>query len=215
MYQQHPCEKLNALFAKRPYQGASPDVARFIFVGLDANFDLEIESSEIFPEVCSYLEDGVGFWGQYGIHHPFLLPGYRGDGARYHRQFAKIGLDAQRAQEISFIELIDTPTMGRSNLNKDDLMQCQHHLERLEIWFKGGHKKYAFISPNVRRLMGSTPYFHWLSSEPVSSFESIPIYHQSTDLTVLSPYHFSCYGKYCLAENKRKQLESIRTLIEN
>lgn len=215
MYQQHPCEKLNELFVKRPYQGASPDVARFIFVGLDANFDPEIESSEIFPEVCSYLEDGVGFWGQYGMHHPFLLPGYRGDGARYHKQFAKIGLSAQHAQEISFIELIDTPTMGRSNLNREDLRHYQHHLERLEIWLKGGHRKYAFISPNVRRLMGLTPYFHWLSSEPVSSYESIPIYHQSLDLTVLSPYHFSCYGKFCLAENKHKQLITIRNLIEN
>jgi hypothetical protein len=213
MYQQHPSEKLKALFEKRPYQGVSPDMARFIFVGLDANFDPEIESSGVFPEVCSYLEDGVEFWRKQRIHHPFLLPSYRGDGSRYHKQFAKIGLDAQRAQEISFIELIDTPTMGRSNLKKEDL--SRHHLERLETWLKGGGKKYAFVSPNVRRLMSSTPYFRWLGNEPVSMYESIPIYHQSPDLTVLSPYHFSCYGKYCLAENKRKQLETIRTLIEN
>jgi hypothetical protein len=213
MYQQHPSEKLNVLFEKKPYQGASPDMARFIFVGLDANFDPEIESSEAFPDVCSYLEDGVEFWRQQGIHHPFLLPDYQGDGSRYHKQFAKIGLDAQCAQEISFLELIDTPTMGRSNLKKEDLRP--HHLKRLVAWLKGGRKKYAFISPNVRRLMSSTPYFRWLASEPVSSYESIPIYHESPDLTVLSPYHFSCYGKYCLAENKRKQLETIRTLIEN
>lgn len=215
MYQQHTCEKLNALFKKKPFQGAPPEKARFIFVGLDANFDPEIESSEAFPEVCSYLEDGVGFWAKHGIHHPFLLPNYRGDGARYHKQFAKIGLNARHAQDVSFIELIDTPTIGRSKLNKNDLLQQHHHLERLETWFKGGHKKYVFISPNARRLMNSTPHFRWLASDPVSSYESIPIYHQSTDLTVLSPYHFSCYGRHCLAENKRKQLETIRALIEN
>lgn len=215
MYQQHPCEKLNALFEKKPYQGASPEVARFIFVGLDANFDPEIESSETFPEVCSYLEDGVGFWIKHGIHHPFLLPSYRGDGARYHKQFAKIGLNARHAQDVSFIELIATPTIGRSELNKNDLQQNHRHLERLERWLKEGHRKYAFISPNARRLIGSTPYFRWLASEPIANHESIPVYYQSPGLTVLSPYHFSCYGKYCLVENKRKQLETIRALIEN
>jgi hypothetical protein len=52
-YLLHPSEKLNAHFREKPWQGADPFNAHFLFVGLDANYDPEIE--EILPEVFEYL----------------------------------------------------------------------------------------------------------------------------------------------------------------
>lgn len=66
-------------------------MATFLFVGLDANYSPDLEASPSFQSVLEYHEDGVAFWRRYGVHHPFLLPEYRGDGRRYHRTFAKIG----------------------------------------------------------------------------------------------------------------------------
>jgi hypothetical protein len=93
MYRPHPSAELNAKFAARPYQGVEPSAATFLFVGLDANYSLDLEQSPSFRRVLEYHEDGVAFWQRYGVHHPFLLPEYRGDGRRYHRTFARIGLN--------------------------------------------------------------------------------------------------------------------------
>lgn len=34
----------------------------------------------MFVSVVEYLTDGVTFWETHGIHHPFLLKSYKGDG---------------------------------------------------------------------------------------------------------------------------------------
>jgi hypothetical protein len=91
MYIPHPSFELNRRFRLRPYQGVEPSLATFLFVGLDANYSPDLEASPSFQSVLEYHEDGVAFWRRYGVHHPFLLPEYRGDGRRYHRTFAKIG----------------------------------------------------------------------------------------------------------------------------
>ena len=102
MYYLHPNNKLNELFAQRPYQGADPMKAKFVFIGLDANYDTSIEASGIFDELVEYLADGVTFWSKYGVHHPFLLPKYKGDGKLYHRNFSKICENASSLKKTSW-----------------------------------------------------------------------------------------------------------------
>ena len=80
MYKSHPSQRLTDLFAARPFQGVSPDRANFLFVGLDANYSKTIESDPVFPKILEYHEDGEKFWQTYGVHHPFLLPGYTVNG---------------------------------------------------------------------------------------------------------------------------------------
>src|SRR5688572_27661806 len=64
-YGAHPSEALNRAFAARPYQGAEPEAARFLFVGLDANYSPTIEQSAVFERILDYLNDGVAFWKLY------------------------------------------------------------------------------------------------------------------------------------------------------
>lgn len=85
MYNPHPSIHLNQAFSEKPFQGVPPETAMFLFLGLDANYSEVIEQSPIFCELLKYHENGVTFWKEYGVHHPFLLEGYRGDGRFYHR----------------------------------------------------------------------------------------------------------------------------------
>src|SRR5262245_44968198 len=121
MYLAHPSERLNRAFAARPFQGAEPEKAAFLFVGLDANYSANVEASPIFATLLEYLEDGVAFWRKSGVHHPFLLEEYRGDGRKYHKTFADIGFTPANAADVSFVELLHVPTVGRSKLVADDL----------------------------------------------------------------------------------------------
>lgn len=95
-YELHPSERLKAHFREKPWQGADPFEALFLFVGLDANYDPSVEKT--LPEIFSYLDDGVAFWRQHGegVHHPFRLPHYSGSGKRYHDKFAEIGLTSEQ-----------------------------------------------------------------------------------------------------------------------
>jgi hypothetical protein len=119
-YEPHPSEELNRAFAARPFQGAEPERATFLFVGLDANFDKKIEKSPIFPRVLEYLSDGVRFWQEHKVHHPFRLKEYLGDGRkdgrRYHRTFASIGFGPEHAAQVSFVEMQHIPTVATSSL---------------------------------------------------------------------------------------------------
>src|SRR5437879_1793360 len=121
MYQPHPSRELNGHFLQRPYQGAEPSLATYLFIGLDANYDENIERTPTFQSVLEYHQDGVAFWRRHGVHHPFLLAEYRGDGRRYHRTFARIGFTSRHAALVSFAELLHVPTVGRNRLTPEDL----------------------------------------------------------------------------------------------
>jgi hypothetical protein len=211
MYQAHPFAKLNSLFKTKPYQGAFPGNAKFLFVGLDANFDPDIESSPVFHDVCRYLEDGVSFWEERGVHHPFLLPGYRGDGLKYHRTFSKIGLTSSVADQVSFLELVDVPTVGCNKLDINDLLLNPSHLERLDTWIKSDSREQVFVAPQALKLLRRVPYFRWIPNKPIDGFETMPVYYKSERLTVLSPYHFSY--RWGGEEVMRKQRVAIGNLI--
>ncbi len=108
------------------YQGASPDSARILILGRDANWDKEIENHAIFPYIEEYLKDGVKFWKTYNVHHPFHIHKflqdtkyqYNGGGKKYHTNFAKLNIKPENADKISFVELLSFPTIGNASKNK-------------------------------------------------------------------------------------------------
>lgn len=193
MYQAHPSDELNTLFQHRPYQGVAPSEATFLFFGLDANYDPNLEFSPVFRSVVEYHQDGVAFWRNHGVHHPFLLPEYRGDGRRYHRTFARIGFTSTHAHLVSFAELLHVPTVGRNKLSPEDLDPL--HLRRLNEAILHGKAKYIFVSSGVARLMRASKAFPWLPNEPIKN-GALPAYYSDPSRTVFSHLHFSNYGKF-------------------
>lgn len=189
-YEPHPSDRLKANFREKPWQGADPFEALFLFVGLDANYDPSIEKT--LPEVFGYLDDGVTFWKQLGVHHPFRLSHYSGSGKRYHDRFAEIGFTPEHAQQVSFIELLHLPTTGRSSLIPSDLFP--DHLRWLARIFNDGSAKYVFLPQGVARLMRQSKYFPWLSAKPPRSEGDLPVLCERKGQTVYEVYHFSCYG---------------------
>lgn len=208
-FQAHPNTKLNEAFAHRPYQGAEPEAAAFLFIGLDANYDAQIENSPIFPALLEYHGDGIRFWQERGVHHPFLLDGYTGDGRFYHRSFARIGFQPKHAPLVSFIELLHVPTVGRNQLTSTDL--SREHLNRLNDAILRGSAKYIFIPSAVARLMRETALFDWLPARPASGQTGLGVLVQRGAKTVFSHLHFSVYGKF----QARKDVEAaeIRALL--
>jgi hypothetical protein len=211
MYFPHRNNKLRELFTRKPYQGADPATSQFLFFGLDANYDPDIADKRYFPEIISYLEDGVAYWKQKGFHHPFRHPDYHGDGALYHNRFAEIGFTPEHAGQVSFVELIDVPTYGKSNLKANDLKTS--HLDRILNWVLSGSAAYIFIPPGVVRLLGRAPQFYWLPEKPISHDGSLPVLFRSSRKTIFTPFHFSCVGKYCLKKDRDLQIKDIGKLI--
>jgi hypothetical protein len=193
MYQAHPSRVLTELFDRKPYQGVPPEAARYLFVGLDANYAADIELSPIFPQLLAYHEDGAAFWRKNGIHHPFLLPNYTGDGRRYHRTFAKIGFLPEDADLVSFSELLHVPTVGRSSLVPADLDPS--HLRRLSSAIFAGQAKFIFLSAGVVRLMLATGQFPQLG-RPTTSSGALRTLFKDSGRTVFLHLHFSNYGKF-------------------
>lgn len=117
LFQKHPSKSLNELYSKKNYQGANPINAKILFVGRDPNWASDVENKEMFNYVSEYLTDGVSFWKTHNIHHPFLLPNYKGDGKRYHKIFSKLKVESNASSKISFVELIGFPTTGMAKSN--------------------------------------------------------------------------------------------------
>lgn len=211
MYFLHPSETLRTAFAARPFQGAEPERAAFVFVGLDANYSPDIESSPIFPRLLEYLADGVRFWRDAGLHHPFLLPSYgNADGARYHRSFAGIGFRPEHASAVSFVEVLHLPTYGRSALEVNDLDQS--HLSRLNAIVENQSARYVFIPDSVARLMRRSGGFPWLPRAPRDEGHALTVWHRSAKTTVYCHYHLSTYGHQ--ERTKQAQIAEMRQLIE-
>ncbi|UOK42183.1 MULTISPECIES: hypothetical protein [Flavobacterium] len=117
IFQKHPSKLLNELYSKKNYQGANPFDAKILFVGRDPNWAADVDSNDMFNFFSEYLNDGISFWKKHNIHHPFLLPNYKGDGKRYHIIFSKLKVESNFSDKISFIELIGFPTTGMAKTN--------------------------------------------------------------------------------------------------
>lgn len=195
---------------RAPFKGRSLSRLHSFFVGLDANYGPNIESSPIFPDLLDYLSDGVEFWRRRGVHHPFLLPAYgNADGARYHRSFASVGFRREHAPLVSFVEVLHLPTYGRSALEVADLDKT--HLRRLDALVQSGTARYVFIPDSVARLMRRSKSFPWLPDEPRNDGRALTVWHKTPTTTVFCHYHLSTYGHQ--EQKKREQLSEIRRLI--
>ena len=193
MYQQHPSTQLLELFRDRPYQGAVPEEAEFVFIGLDANYAEDLERTPSFSAVLEYHTDGVAFWCRHGVHHPFLLSTYRGDGRRYHQNFARLGFKSSWASKISFVELLHLPTVGRSKLDANDL--DSRHLTRIDSLVRSGEHRKVFLSAGVARLMRASGRFGWLEGHRPAS-DLLPVLYSHGNTSVHLHLHFSNYGKF-------------------
>lgn len=209
MYLRHPSEALTQAFRARPFQGADPRAARAIFVGLDANYGEAIDQSPVFSDVLDYLADGVRFCKVRGVHHPFLLSGYRGDGRKYHKTFARIAITSQNATDISFVELLHVPTVGRSVLTLGDLDVA--HLRWINSVITTGAARAVFIPTAVAAMMRRSRVFPWLPDTPTDIGRALKIWRKLGPTTVYWHYHFSVYGKF--ESKKAEQLMEIRELL--
>ena len=210
MYFPHPDKALIEAFKKKPFQGVEPEKAKFIFVGLDANYHPEVKKNLIYPQLLAYLADGLSFWRKYRVHHPFLLPAYgKGDGWKYHNTFAKIGFTATNASEVSFVELIAKPSYGRSSLSPEDL--DQKHLQRINDAILNGSAQYIFIPDGVARLMRTSSIFSWLPKTPTDIGSPLKVWKTTNYKTVYWHYHFSVYGAF--EQRKNEQLRAISGLM--
>jgi hypothetical protein len=208
MYQRHPSRKLNELFRSKPFQGNAPENSKFVFIGLDANYQENLEHEPSFQDVLEYHRDGVEFWRHRGVHHPFLLPSYHGDGRRYHRNFARIGLTPLDAGLVSFVELLDVPTTGRSQLVPGDV--ADHHLDYLRRVVWDGQAEHVFVSSGVLRILQATSQFASLKGAKRSN-SVLPVIHRAGALRVHLHLHFSNYGKF--QAQMDLEAEAIRSLF--
>lgn len=208
MYTPHSSKLLTKIFSERPYQGAAPRQSQFLFVGLDANYEAGLEGAASFDRILEYHEDGVRFWRDHGVHHPFLLPAYRGSGKLYHRNFSQIGFTPEEAGKVSFIELLHIPTTGRSRLSPDDL--SPGHLDFVSDSILSGTAKHVFVSDSVAKLMRMSGQFPWLPEHPISKQGSLGVYFDTNGTKIYKHLHFSVYGKFNAA--RLAQASDIRSL---
>ena len=209
MYSRHPSVILNQLFAEKPYQGVSPENADILFVGLDANYSATIEHQPIFPKICEYHSDGAAFWRKHRVHHPFLLPEYKGDGRYYHKSFAQVGFTSKDADCISFTELLHVPTVGRNSLQPSDLSAS--HLAKLNQAITHGKVRYVFLPAGVLRLMRQTSSFPWLPAITPSNNSQLKLVCKVNGKSVYEHLHFSVYGKF--QQRKVQEAAAINALI--
>ena len=209
MYQIHPSDELVELFSKTPYQGVAPRDAEFLFIGLDANYAPNIVDQAIFPEILEYHADAVGYWQRHGVHHPFLRPTYKGDGLKYHRNFAKVGFGPEDAGRVSFVELMHLPTVGRSKLHKDDLDLS--HLRFIRDAMFDGWRKNVFLPNTVLMMMRRFKDLFPELRVDVPRADGLQVIHRDANVSIYKHLHFSNYGKF--EERLRREAEEIRGLL--
>jgi len=146
--------------------------AKVIFLSSDANYSQEISNDPFFKNIEEYQKDGVAFWKKHGPHHPFLLANYpcskNMGGVPFHRNFSKLKLTPEQGEHISFLELLDVPTIGNKSHNKKVFYELvsQSHLEYIDRLILGGGNKLFFVSKGVlkdmKKLKDEFPVFKWL-----------------------------------------------------
>ncbi len=193
----HPSQEMVALFKDKPFQGQSPEKASIIFLSSDANYSPEISNHPFFNFILEYQKNGIAFWKKYDCHHPFLLSNYpfnkNTGGVPFHRNFRKIGLSTTHIENISFLELLDIPTIGNKSKNKKlfyDLVS-KSHLAYIENLMMGDSSKLFFVSngvlKDIEKLKKRFPVFKWLDlpvtgrlSKGIKSNKIEEIYHFSS-----------------------------------
>jgi hypothetical protein len=176
-YQIHPSERLQRLFSDQefPHQGQDPRTAKVVFVGLDANYSPDItDGHPFFERIIEYHQDSVKFWQKHGAHHPFLLPEYpfkkNTGGVPYHRKFGWMGLTPDYAGQISFIELLDVPTTGRTENDQFWDLFSQEHAKRIDDLVRDRSPRLVMLSRSLtenymRKAYKKWHFFQWLPGQ--------------------------------------------------
>ncbi len=176
-YGLHASPELRDLFAADPFphQGQDPYKSKIIVLGLDANYSPEISADPpFFRHVVEYHEDGVAFWKKYGVHHPFLLPNYplkkNTGGVPYHRRFSWMKLGQEHASHVSFLELLDRPTTGRTEWKSFwSLFNVDHARHIDDLVNTGGPRlilvSQSLVSRYMRHARKEHSVFAWLPRE--------------------------------------------------
>lgn len=208
-YGLHPSETLNTLFAKDqlPHQGQLPRESTVIILGLDANYSPEIsEYPSFFEHIVEYHEDGVAFWQKHGVHHPFLLPSYplkrNTGGVPYHRRFSWMNLGPEFAPNISFIELLDRPTTGRTEWDAFWSFFNIQHARKIDRLVETGEPRLVLVSQSlVSRYMSRAKKTHSVFSWLPEEFSLGPL-KTIGKTTIWGAPHFSStnYKKYVFEE---------------
>ena len=194
----HPSAQLNSLFRSKPYQGQLPENARIIFLSSDANYSPEISEHDFFKFILEYQEDGARFWKKYDVHHPFLLDAFpfkrTQGGVPFHSRFRKLKLDSSYAEFVSFVELLDIPSIGNKSEKKADFYQLisKNHLEYLNDLIQSDGGRLLLIPGGVLtdmlKLKMDYGLFQWLNYDQgvgkyslnISSNKLEKIYHFSS-----------------------------------
>lgn len=212
-YSKHPSAELNMIFTERPFQGQHPAKADFIFLGIDANFAPGIETTIFYPFIKEYLADGVSFWKKYNVHHPFRLPQYpNGDGSVYHRNFAKLNLSSLFAEKISFVELLNIPTVGKTNQKEFLELVSPGYIQNLEnILLNSGTKKTLFFSKSVLKYLqgikANHKLFTWLPEVLDFRINNISLIFENESLRIYGVTHFSA----AISNEHLKQIQEVIT----
>lgn len=197
-YGAHQSQELLRLFRAQefPHQGQNPRDASVIILGLDANYSPEIsEDTTFFNKIVEYHNDGIAFWQKHGVHHPFLLPDYplkkNTGGVPYHRRFSWMNLTSEFAPHISFVELLDIPTTGRTQWGEFWQLFSKTHARRIDRLISSGDRRLVLVSQSLMaRYMShakrTLSVFPWLPKV----FELGPLIRIG-DTIILGAPHFS------------------------
>ncbi|MCK9505144.1 MAG: hypothetical protein M0Q95_13310 [Porticoccaceae bacterium] len=208
-FQKHPSAQLSSLFSSKPWQGQNPGLARVIILSSDANYAPEISNHPFFQYILEYQRDGVSFWKKYGVHHPFLLDSFpfnkTGHGRPYHNNIRKLGLNASYADKISFLELLDIPTIGNKSEDRKQFysLVSGQHLRSIDNLIKNDSGRLFLVPGGVLEdmlyLKKRYPVFPWLTS--------IENEYSINSNRIIKIYHFS-------SSHIHRQLTDIRTTID-
>ena len=217
----HPSKILQECFSQKPFQMQAPEKAKIIFLSLDATWDKDIENNKpYFAETVKYLKDGITYWQSTGLHHPMLKDTYTGDGSRFHRQFKKLGLSCDNAQDICFLELLNVCTYGISSKDKDEYKKLlcsesnSEHLMRISKIANDKDKLVYIGGSNVKRYIQELKLFD-IYAENIIVGE-----HFSNAITNEYLYEMGQALKLFLITGKlgilpKKMIESKKTLYTN
>ncbi|MDD2267361.1 hypothetical protein [Sulfuricurvum sp.] len=211
----HPSYEMKQLFNEKPFQGQDPKKAKIIFLSSDANYSEKVSDNEFFKYLLEYQKDSINFWKKHQCHHPFMMEEYpfnrTVDGVPFHRNFSKLALSAEHAEFISFIELLDIPTIGNKSENKKRFYELVsvEHLRNIENLMLNNNGTIFFISKGVLKdLKKFQKIYNVFSFLNLTSSPNQRFSQEINKNFVLEIYHFSSYQIH-------SQLEEIRMRIDN
>jgi len=219
-YDVHPSTELVRLFVAKPFQGQDPSKAKILILGNDANYSPEISEHAFFQRILEYHSDGILFWQKNKKHHPFMLVEYpfdkRRGGVRYHLKFSKMGFTAEHAEHFSFVELLNTPTIGNTGDNKERFFELlnRNHLNWIEDLILGGQKQFVIVNQtlvdSIKQIQKRLGVFGKLG-KILDGKETPSIILENQNVVLFNGYSFSHSVTNAYLDNLRHKIQLFLT----